>query len=53
MEMAAMGRIERAAEEPDAAPSPIAERARERQDRGARRGFAQGRTWPSPRTTYL
>src|SRR5260221_13277835 len=53
MEMAAMGRIERAAEEPDAAPAPIAERARERQDGGARRGFAQGRTWPSPRTTYL
>src|SRR5260221_5828258 len=53
MEMAAIGRVQRTAEEPDAAPAPIAERARERQDRAARLGFAQGRTWPSPRTTYL
>lgn len=53
MEMAAMGGVERASEEADAASSPIAERARERQDGGARRGLGQGRTWPSPRTTYL
>jgi hypothetical protein len=44
MEMAAMGGVERAAEEPDAPASPIAERARECQDCRARRGFSQGRT---------
>jgi hypothetical protein len=48
MEMALMGRIERAAEQPDAPPAPIAERARQIED-----GSVQERTWPSPRTTYL
>jgi hypothetical protein len=45
MQMAAMGRVERAAEEPDAAVTP-----------GSRRVLrqpAQGRTCPLPRTRYL
>jgi hypothetical protein len=41
MAMPVMRRIERAAEQPDAA---------RRQETGKR---AQGRTWPVPRTTYL
>ena len=40
MQMAAMRRVERAAEQPDAADA-------------RRRWLAQGRTWPVPRTTYL
>src|SRR5579872_2167946 len=42
--VAAMGRIERAAEQADAARRRMAD---------AERGERQGRTWPSPRTTYL
>src|SRR5947209_5081110 len=45
VQMAAMGRVERAAQEPDAAVLP-----------GRRPGFglsAQGRTCPVPRTKYL
>ena len=45
MQMAAMGRVERAAQEPDAA-MPAALRA-------ALGKGDQGRTWPLPRMRYL
>ena len=44
MQMAAMGRVERAAQQPDAA-MPAAREALGDGD--------QGRTWPLPRTRYL
>jgi len=58
VQMAVMGGVERAAEQPDAAPPPVAERGGEREEtaslcRFPPWRFAQGRTWPSPRTTYL
>ena len=46
MQMPAMGRVERAAEQADAA-MPAGDSA------GARRDAAQGRTCPLPRTRYL
>ncbi len=58
MQMAAMGRIERAAQEPDAA-MPAALRAAlgaKRLPAALRAALgkgAQGRTWPLPRTRYL
>jgi len=47
MEMAAMGGIEGAAEQPDTAGAPFRECRRQREQR------SQGRTCPVPRTTYL
>ena len=58
MQMAAMGRVERAAQQPDAA-MPAALRAALGADllpaalRAALGKGDQGRTWPLPRTRYL
>src|SRR5216684_1278595 len=49
MQMAAVGRVERAAEQADAPSSPIAKRRGEREAGSSRRRSGQGRTWPSPR----
>gem|GEM_PF-3745674 len=48
MAVAAMGRVERAAEQADPAPAPVAQRRRQ-----IEQGGAQGRTCPVPRTRYL
>ena len=45
MQMAAMGRVERAAQQPDAAMPPA--------EPAGLAMAAQGRTWPLPRTRYL
>ena len=57
MQMAGMGRVERAAEEADAAmPMPPSARGAEMLPAAlcaAIGGADQGRTWPLPRTRYL
>ena len=59
MQMAAMGRVERAAQEPDAAMPAVQRSAPGPSLLPAALGAAtigkagQGRTWPLPRTRYL
>jgi hypothetical protein len=58
MQMAAMGRVERAAEEPDAAMPAVQRSALGASLLPAVLGAVlvragQGRTWPLPRTRYL
>jgi hypothetical protein len=56
VEVAAMRRVERPAEQADPARAASGKEAGQGEEGGAQAppvGLAQGRTWPLPRTTYL